>query len=134
MTSQYRHRRTSNPATVFTNPLEPGEIAVNTANRQIAVGDAASGSTGAPLNLLAVQIFDTRAQYPINSFVTRAGVLYRAKVAVAPAAFDPTQWDMMVGEFAGAPDRLIIPGRVLLLPAAAMIRHPAASAAAPAAV
>jgi len=97
MTSQYRHRRTSNPATVFTNPLEPGEIAVNTANRQIAVGDAASGAVGAPLNLLAVQIFDTRAQYPIGSLVTNAGVLYRSKVAVIPAAFDISQWEMLVG-------------------------------------
>ena len=49
MTSHYRHRRTSAPATAFPSPVEPGEIAVNTANRQIAVGDAASGALGNPL-------------------------------------------------------------------------------------
>ncbi|MGB8486467.1 MAG: hypothetical protein WCD67_09395 [Xanthobacteraceae bacterium] len=42
--------------------------------------------------------------------------------------------DMTVGEFAGAPAGLMTPGRLLAFPAAAMIRHPAASAAAPAAV
>jgi hypothetical protein len=42
--------------------------------------------------------------------------------------------DMMVGEFAGAPAGLMTPDRLLLFPAAAMIKHPAASAAVPAAV
>jgi hypothetical protein len=42
--------------------------------------------------------------------------------------------DMTVGEFAGAPAGLMTLGRLLAFPAAAMIRHPAASAAAPAAV
>ena len=42
--------------------------------------------------------------------------------------------DITVGEFAGAPAALMVPGRLLALPAAAIIRHPAPSAAAPAAV
>lgn len=96
--SKYRHRRTSAPATPFTNPLEPGEIAVNTANRQLAVGDAASGTVGAPLNLLPVRYFDARAQYATGDFVVQAGVLYRAKAAVPPGAFSASQWDMLVGQ------------------------------------
>ena len=93
MTSHYRHRRTSAPATAFPNPVEPGEIAVNTANRQLAVGDAASGSLGSPLMLIAVRYFDARAQYATGEFVAQAGVIYRAKAAVVPGAFNATQWD-----------------------------------------
>ena len=92
MTSQYRHRRTS--AQVFPNPIEPGEIAVNTANRQIAVGDAASG---APLMLVAIRYFDVRAQYAVSEFVVEAGVIYRANVAVLPGAFNSAHWDAIAG-------------------------------------
>ena len=42
--------------------------------------------------------------------------------------------DTIVGEFAGAPAGWIDPGRLLALPAAAMIKHPLFSAAVPAAV
>ena len=97
MTSQYRHRRISNPSTPFVNALEPGEIAVNTANRQIAVGDANSGSIGAPLALLAIRVFDARAQYAIGDFVIQAGLIYRANAAVSPGAFNATQWDNVTG-------------------------------------
>ena len=62
MTSQYRHRRSPNPATNFT-ALEPGEIAVNTATRQLSVGDADGTSIGIPLPLLAIRIFDARSTY-----------------------------------------------------------------------
>jgi hypothetical protein len=34
MTSHYRHRRIYDPAAAFPSLIEPGEIAVNTANRQ----------------------------------------------------------------------------------------------------
>jgi len=99
MTSQYRHRRTSNPATAFPNPLEPGEIAVNTANRQIAIGDAQSGVIGAPLPAIAVRYFDIRAQYVANDFVQNGTSIYRAKGPISPGPFNITQWDMMVGAF-----------------------------------
>ena len=96
MTSQYRHRRTSLPATAFPT-LEPGEIATNTANRQIAVGDAASGTLGAPLNLIAIRYFDSRVIYAAGDMVCQAGVIYRAKAAAGPSSFTPAQWDMLVG-------------------------------------
>src|SRR5262245_56352359 len=96
MTSHYRHRRTSNPATAFSNPLEPGEIAANTANRQIAVGDAAAGAVGVPLALIAVRFFDVRAVYAVGDFVVQAGNLYRCKTAITtPAAFNAAQWDVI---------------------------------------
>jgi len=55
MTKPYRHRRTANPANAFPTPLEPGEIAVNTANRQIAIGDANAATIGIPLPVPSVQ-------------------------------------------------------------------------------
>jgi hypothetical protein len=97
MTSQYRHRRTSNPATAFPNPIEPGEIAVNTANRQLAVGDAQSGVTGTPLPLLPLRFFDARAIYAIGDMVYEGGVVYRANVACGPETFTPAHWDILAG-------------------------------------
>ena len=97
MTSQYRHRRTSNPATVFPNPLEPGEITVNTANRQIAVGDAASATLGSPKALIAIRFFDIAAQYFTNDFVVNGTALYRANKPTGPGAFVAADWQMMVG-------------------------------------
>ena len=96
MTSQYRHRRSSNPATAFTT-LEPGEIAVNTANRQIAVGDAASGAGGAPLPLIPLRYFDTRAKYVIGDLVVNSGVIYSALAANGPGVFTPAQWHVVAG-------------------------------------
>jgi microcystin-dependent protein len=94
MTSHYRHRRIFNPATAFPTPLEPGEIAVNSANRQLALGDADPASPGATKLLLAVRYFDVKAQYAANEFVVQAGGLYRSKAAVTPGAFNATQWDL----------------------------------------
>jgi len=96
MTSHYRHRRFSDPAAAFPTLIEPGEIAVNTANRQIAVGDANPGSAGAQLPLLAVRLFDVRSQYAAGDHVLQIGALYRAKAAVPPGAFDTSQWDVYV--------------------------------------
>jgi len=97
MTSQYRHRRTSSASTAFPNPLEPGEIAVNTANRQIAIGDAQSGVVGQPLPAIAVRYFDIRAQYVANDFVQNGTAIYRAKGLITPGPFNIANWDMMVG-------------------------------------
>ena len=95
--SKYRHRRTAAPATPFTNPLEPGEIAVNTANRQIAVGDAASATAGVPKALIAIRYFDTAAQYVLNDFVVNGTALYRANKPTGAGAFVAADWQMMVG-------------------------------------
>jgi hypothetical protein len=95
MSQRYRHRRTFSPGTAFPSPLEPGEIAVNTANRQIAVGDAAAGVLGVPLPLLGVRIFDARASYATNDYVVQGGSFYRAKSAINPGAFNASQWDVM---------------------------------------
>ena len=92
MSSKHRHRRTSNPAASFPSPLEPGELAVNTANRQLAVGDAASGTIGQAKDLLAIRIFDPTAQYAVNDLVARAGTIYRANVPISPGIFDGTKW------------------------------------------
>lgn len=94
MPSRYRHRRTFNPTASFPTPVEPGEIIVNTANRQLAVGDADATGLGTPLLLLPVRVFDPRAQYAAGDFVVSAADLYRAKTPVAPGAFSPAQWDL----------------------------------------
>ena len=93
MTSQYRHRRTSNPATPAPT-LEPGEIAVNTANRQLHLGDAASGTLGTPKPLLPIRFFDTAAMYAIGDLIVQAGKGYRALVANGPGAFNVAQWEL----------------------------------------
>jgi hypothetical protein len=98
MTSHYRHRRIFDPATAFPTPVEPGEIVVNSANRQIAVGDADPASPGATKPLLAVRVFDAKAQYAQHDFVVQAGVLYRSNTAVSPGAFNATQWDSFVSD------------------------------------
>jgi hypothetical protein len=100
MTSHYRHRRISNAAIPFPTLIEPGEIAVNTANRQLAVGDANISSSGAQIPLLAVRYFDVRSQYAANDFVVQADGLYRAKVSLLPAAFDASQWDRFITDVA----------------------------------
>jgi hypothetical protein len=97
MTSQYRHRRTSDPTKAFPFPIEPGEIAVNTANRQLAVGDANSGSLGAPIPLLALRYFDARAQYAAGELVVQSNIIYRALGAVVPGAFNSSQWEAIAG-------------------------------------
>src|SRR5262245_20206736 len=89
--SSYKHRRTTNPATAFPSSLADGEIAVNTANRQLAVGDPLA--SGAPLPLIAVRVFSTAGQYAIGDYVVQAGQLYRAKAAVSPSAFNAANWD-----------------------------------------
>jgi hypothetical protein len=94
MTSRYRHRRTPTAATAFPNPVEPGEIVVNTANRQIAVGDAAGATLGAPKQLIGVRFFDTTAQYAPNDFVISGGNQYRAKAPIMPGPFNASQWDL----------------------------------------
>jgi hypothetical protein len=99
MTSHYRHRRLANPATTFPTPIEPGEIAVNSANRQLAIGDADPASSGVVKLLLAVRIFDTKAQYAVGDFVVQAGGFYRARVAISPGAFNAANWDTFA--FAG---------------------------------
>jgi hypothetical protein len=92
MSSRYRHRRTPLPATPFPSPVEPGEIVVNTANRQLAVGDAAAGTLGQPKALIGVRFFDPTAQYALNDVVTQTGKLYRANGAIAPGAFNAANW------------------------------------------
>jgi hypothetical protein len=96
MGSQYRHRRTSDPTVAFPG-LEPGEISVNTANRQLAVGDANSGTVGAPVVLLGIRLYDIRAKYLTGDLMVRSGIIYRALVDVAPSAFTPAQWEPISG-------------------------------------
>ena len=97
---QYRHRRTANPSHVFPT-LEPGELSVNTANRQLAVGDANVVGVGTPLPLLAVRYFDVRGIYAVGDHVVQAGVLYRCIVAHGPAAFDPAHFGAAAGSGGG---------------------------------
>ena len=89
--SSYLHRRTPNAPTAFPT-LQPGEIAVNTANLQIAVGDANASTSGTPLPLLGLRVFSTNAQYAAGDIVVYGGNIYRANAAITPGAFTPSQW------------------------------------------
>ena len=86
-----RHWGAAAAATPFPT-LERRSIAVNTFTRQIAVGDEASGSVGTPLAMIAVRFFDARAPYVLNDIVLQGGILYKAKGAIAPGAFNASQW------------------------------------------
>jgi hypothetical protein len=97
---QYRHRRSANPSHVFPT-LEPGELSVNTANRQLAAGDANAVGVGTPLPLLAVRYFDVRGIYAVGDHVVNAGTLYRCIVAHGPAAFDPAHFGAAAGSGGG---------------------------------
>jgi len=103
MTSQYRHRRTSTPATPFPT-LEPGEIAVNTANRQISVGDAATPTLGTPKPLLAIRFFDIAAIYAIGDIVTNADKIWRAIAANGPGSFNAANWELAASQVTIAAD------------------------------
>lgn len=92
MARQYRHRRSANPSNPFPNPLEPGELAVNSANRQIALGDADAATLGVPLLMLAIRVFDPRANYAAGDLIVQDGNIYKAAAAVPPGAFDPSEW------------------------------------------
>jgi hypothetical protein len=95
MTSHYRHRRFFNPATAFPM-VEPGEITVNTANRQLGVGNADPGSPGVIKPLLAVRIFDVAAQYAVGDLIWHVGptsTILRALVPVSPGPFNAAQWE-----------------------------------------
>jgi hypothetical protein len=102
MTSRYRHRRTPLASTAFPSPIEPGEIVVNTANRQIAVGDASAGTLGQPKQLIAVRFFDTTSQYVVNDLVVQGGKVYRANGTIPPGAFNATNWTDVGGSAAAA--------------------------------
>jgi hypothetical protein len=110
MTSHYRHRRDNNAAAAAPT-LEKGEIYVNTANRQLAVGNVADGQ---PIALIAVRYFDTRSQYAINDFVVYQGDLYVATAAIPPGAFNLTKWRM--ASFAEGSNYLLLAGGTMVGP------------------
>ena len=87
MTSHIRHRRSYDPTVSF-NLLEPGELAPNTANRQLWLGDA----NGTPLPAIAVRAFATASQYAANDLVVENGDIWRANAAIVPGPWDPTKW------------------------------------------
>jgi hypothetical protein len=91
-----RHLGSANPATPFAT-IERRSIAVNTANRQIAVGDENAATVGTPLNLIAVRYFDARGVYAINDLVVNGGGLYRAISATGPGAFNTAHWVDVTG-------------------------------------
>jgi len=89
MTSHVRHRRFDSAAATF--PVaEPGELMLNVPNLQLAIGNVI---TGEPMTLLAIRIYSDRSKYAVAELMAKDGVIYRAKAAINPGAFDPAQWD-----------------------------------------
>jgi hypothetical protein len=93
--SRHRHRRTFDPAAAFPSPVEPGELIVNTSNRQLAVGDASAATLGVPKPLIGVRFFDTTARYVANDLVVQAGGIYRANGTIPPGAFNGANWTQL---------------------------------------
>jgi hypothetical protein len=88
MATKIQHRRTLNYSTPFPT-LSPGELAFNSQQLKIAMGDA---FTGAPLELLAVRFFSTTSSYAANDFIVNAGTLLRAVHPVSPGPFNAADW------------------------------------------
>ena len=81
----------------------PGEIAVNTANMQIAVGDADITTEGVPLQLIAVRYWNSRSQYDTGEFVVMGGDAYQSLEPIAArTGFDPAQWRNVLGGTGGS--------------------------------
>ena len=96
-----QHLGSADPTHAFPT-LDVRTIAVNTANRQIALGHE---TTGAPLPLIAIRIFDARAQYAAQDIVVQADKIYRAKAVVPPGVFDVAAWDVIAPAAAAAAGR-----------------------------
>lgn len=101
--AKYRHRRSLDSTHTWPSPLEPGELAVNTANLQLAVGDADIATPGVPLELLAVRFFNVRSRYTTGDLAFMGGDLYQAKEIIAPANFNPAQWRNVTGGASAGP-------------------------------
>jgi hypothetical protein len=92
MSSTVRHVGLADPLVGFP-VLERRSLAVNTANRQLAVGDEAPGlGAGAPLELIAIRYFATTAQYVAGDFAVFNGQIWKAKDTIDPGPFDPSAW------------------------------------------
>ena len=63
---------------IFPGLFAIGEIVVNTANLQIAVGDADPSTPGTPLPLLSIRFWTIRAQYLGGEFVLYGSKIYQA--------------------------------------------------------
>ena len=98
--AKYRHFRAMDPAHPFPSPLEPGEIAVNTANMQIAVGDADITTEGVPLQLIAVRYWNSRSQYDTGGdfVVMGGGIRSPLSRSAARTGFDPAPMAQRPGQ------------------------------------
>lgn len=72
MTSYVQHRRSNDPA-ASAPALTPGELYINTAQRQLSAG---SVGTGDPKSLIPVRYFDTESDYGAGDFVFDGGLLW----------------------------------------------------------
>lgn len=105
MTIKYKHRGSATSNETFPT-LKPGEIAVNTATRQLAAGSLKAGSEGTPLDLLAVRVFDENAQYAAGDWVVYNGCFQRAVGVVAPGPFSPALWEELCPQQAAGHDTI----------------------------
>lgn len=87
MTNRFQLRRTPTSGNTPTSLLA-GELALNLADRNAWIGDA----SGATQTLLGVRVFAATASYAIGDIVSYGGALFKALVAVTPAAFNGAQW------------------------------------------
>lgn len=84
-----RQLRTSDPTKAFPSDMQPGQLAVNTANAQLAVGDANGANLGQPVKLIPIRYYRAEAQYVADDLVAYQGSIWRAKQTVAPGISTP---------------------------------------------
>lgn len=90
MVNRVQTLRSSTPGARPTG-RSPGELFTNWPDNALGVVNAA----GSAVDLLAVRIFSTLANYAIGDHVLQGGNLYRAKAASAPGAFNAANWDQV---------------------------------------
>ncbi len=90
--ARYQHLVQGSAGTPLPGTLLPGEIAAHTVDRQIAVGDQETVTSGDALPLLTIRWFDSRASYSVGELVRYGNEIYRAVLPAGPGDIVPTQW------------------------------------------
>lgn len=85
----YTHRQSSVPGRrPSTGQLQPGEIAINHADRQLVAADGA----GVPVDLLTVRRFHEGARYTAGEIAVFDNMLWRATTTTGPGARNTNHW------------------------------------------
>ena len=88
-----KNRRSGTGGQAWPTDLEPGQVALNTADRQVVFGDANGPDGAAPaIEHLAITLFDPNASYVADNMVVYQNDVYVANTTHT-GSWDPTHFD-----------------------------------------